>query len=53
MMRGIDRTEYDVTVQIFALQDGVCEHVHVCVQACVVEIKPGTLRAACVFDVRT
>ena len=46
----IDRIEYDVTVQIFALQDGVCERVRVCV--CAVEIKPGTLHAACFFDVR-
>ena len=48
----IDRIEYDVTVQISALQDGVCERVRVCVRACAVEIKPGTLRAACFFDVR-
>ena len=43
----IDRIEYDVTVQI----DGVCERVRVGVRACAVEIKPGTLRAACFFDV--
>ena len=26
----MDRIEYDVTFQIFALQAGVCEHVRVC-----------------------
>ena len=48
----IDRIEYDVTAQMTALQDGVCERVWgcVCVRECVVEIKPGTLRAACFFD---
>ena len=46
----IDRIEYDITVQISALQDGVCERVRV--HACAVEIKPGSLCAACFFDVR-
>ena len=45
-LSGIDRIEYDVTVQISAKQDGVCERVCVCVHACAIEIKQGTLRAA-------
>ena len=49
---SIDYIEYDVTVQIFSLQDGVCERVRVCVSAWAKEIKPATLRAACFFDVR-
>ena len=47
----IDRIQYDVTVQIFALQDGVCRRVCVGVRVCAIEIKPGMLRAACFFDV--
>ena len=41
-----DRIEYDVTVQISDLQDGVCERVRACVLACAVEIEPGMLGAA-------
>ena len=41
---SIDRNEYDVIVQISVLQDGDCERVCVC--ACAVEIKPGTLRVS-------
>ena len=40
---SIDRIEYEVTVQIYALQH--CEHVRGCVRVCAVEIKPGMLRA--------
>ena len=47
----IDHIEYDVIVQISALQDGVCARVRVCVRACAVEIKPAMLRAACFIDV--
>ena len=43
----IDRIEYDVTVQIFALQDGICERVRV--RACGVEIKPGVLRVSLMY----
>ena len=42
---GLDCIEYGVTVQISALQHGVCAHVRVCVRAFAVEIKPGMLRA--------
>ena len=49
----IDRIEYDVTVQMADLQDGVCERVCVYVRACAVEIKPGTLHALCFFDGHT
>ena len=48
----IDRIEYDVTVQIFALQDGICERVRVCVRACGVEIKPGVLHASLLYACR-
>ena len=48
---GIDQIEYDVTVQISALQHGVCVRVHGCVRTCAVEIKPGMLRVACLIDV--
>ena len=46
---------YDVTIQIFALQkvqDGICEHVRVCVRACAVEIKSGTLRVSWMYACR-
>ena len=49
---SIDRIEYDVTIQISALQHGVCERVREPVRTCAVDIKPGTLRAACFIDVR-
>ena len=45
---AIDRIEYDITVQISDLQDGVCERLRVCA----VEIKPGMLHAVCFDDVR-
>ena len=45
----IDRIEYEVTIQISALQHGLC--VLGCVRACAVEIKPEMLRAACFIDV--
>ena len=44
----IDRIEYDVTVQISALQHGVCERVRVCVQGAV-EIKLGMLHASLMY----
>ena len=47
-----DHIEYDVTLQVFAQQDGVCERVRVCVCACAVEIKPGTLRVSLVYACR-
>ena len=47
-----DRIEYDVTAQMFALQDGVCERVRGGVCACALEIKPGTLRASLVYACR-
>ena len=47
----IDPIEYDVTVQISALQDDVCARVRGCVRACAVDIKPGVLRSACFIGV--
>ena len=47
-----DRFEYDVTVQIFALQDGVCERVHVFVRPCALEVKPGMLRVSWMYRCR-
>ena len=44
---SIDRIEYDFTIQISDLQNGVCAHVRACVRACAVKIKLGMLRAAC------
>ena len=38
--------EYDITVKISTLQDGVCARV------CTIEIKPGMLRDTCFIDVR-
>ena len=46
------RIEYDITVQLFAVQDGVCEHVPVCVRACAVEIKLGVLRVSLMYTFR-
>ena len=45
----IDHIEYDATVQISALQHGVCARG--CVRACAIEIEPGMLFAVCFIDV--
>ena len=43
----VNHIEYDVIVQISALQDGVCERLRV--RACAVEIKPGVLRVSLMY----
>ena len=45
----LDRIEYDITLQISALQHGVCARLRGCVHACVVEIKLGVLRASLMY----
>ena len=45
----IDRIENDVTIEISALQDGVCARVRGYVHGCPIEIKPGILRAALMY----
>ena len=45
----IDRIEYDITVQISALQHGVCVGVRSCVRAYAIEIKPEILHASSVY----
>ena len=49
---SIDSIKCDITVQVFALQDGVCERVSVCVRACAVEIKSGMLRVSLMYAFR-
>ena len=49
IIKLIDRIECDVTIQISALQHGVCEHVRVC--ACMSR-RNQTGNAACLIDVR-
>ena len=50
--RWIDRIEYEVTTQISALQNGVCERVGVFVRACDLEIKPWVLHASLMYAFR-